>query len=161
MRRRRLPRLDVPHRTYYLTCCLDRRRPLLARPDLAQHLLDLYADQRDLGAILLHGYAIMPDHYHVVLTLRSEPSISGVVRKAHSLFAAHCRRSAGLRGRVWQQRFYDHLIRDDEDWRTKLAYLHENPVRAGLVTSPSDYPWSSAAFWETGAGPVAGLATIF
>ena len=155
MRHRRLPRVDLPHHSYYLTCCLDRRRPLLARPDLAQHLLDLYVDQRDRGAIVLHGYVVMPDHYHIVATLRAEPSISGVVRKAHSLFAAHCRRCAAVRGRVWQRRFYDHVIRDEEDWRTKLNYMHENPVRGELVGCAADYPWSSAAFWQTGRGPVA------
>ena len=154
MRHRRLPRLDIPHHTYYLTCCLDRRRPLLARASLAAHLLDLYADQRDRGAILLHGYVLMPDHYDVVLTLRAESSMSGVVRKVHSLFAAYYRRSTGVLGRVWQRRFYDHVIRGDDDWRTKLVYLHDNPVRAGLVTSTTDYRWSSAAFWETGTGPV-------
>ena len=155
MRHHRLPRVDIPHHTYYLTCCLDWRRPLLARPALAGHLVDLYADRRGREEILLHGYVVMPDHCHVVLTLKSEPSISAVVRKVHSLFAAHCRRSDGLRGRVWQRRFYDHVVRDDEDWRTKMAYLHDNPVRAGLVERAIDCPWSSARYWETGVGPVA------
>jgi|GEM_PF-3237269 len=44
--------------------------------------------------------------------------------------------------------------RGDDDWRTKLTYLHDNPVRAGMVEVSTDYPWSSAAFWETGIGPV-------
>ena len=77
MRHRRLPRVDLPHHTYYLTSCVDRRRPYLARPALSQCVLDLYAQLRAQGGIMLHGYVFMPDHYHVVLTLRGEPSISG------------------------------------------------------------------------------------
>jgi len=121
---------------------------------LAEHLVALYADHRDRRAILLHGYVVMPDHYHVLLTLREEPSVSGLVRKVHSLFAAHCRRRVGLRGPIWQRRFYDHVVRDEADWHTKLTYMHGNPVRDGLVKVTTDYAWSSAVFWENGMGAV-------
>jgi putative transposase len=63
--------------------------------------------------------------------------------------------------RIWQTRFYDHVVRDEEDWRTRLNYMHDNPVRAGLVGSPTDHTWSSAMFWETGTGPVACDGTMW
>jgi putative transposase len=154
MRRRRLPRLDLRDRTYALTCSLDRRRRLLGRPDFARALIDLWAEARDRGDIVLHGYVIMPDHYHVLLTLNGASSISNVVRRAHSAFARLVRSRSAVGGPIWQRRFYDHVVRDDEDWRTKLSYLHDNPVRAGLVECATDYAWSSARFWETGSGPV-------
>jgi len=155
MLHRRLPRRDILGRTYYLTCCLDRRRPLFKHGSLAELLVTLYAAERDAGNIRLHGYVIMPDHYHVVLTLLQEISISAVVRKIHSLFAPECRRQIAVSGRVWQRRFYDHVVRDEEDLRTKMVYMHNNPVRAELVADLALYPWSSSSFWETGAGPVA------
>lgn len=177
MSHRRLPRLDLPNHTYYLTCCTHNRRPLLRAGRAAQVLIELYAGYRGRGDIRLHGYVIMPDHYHVLVTLAAEPSVSNLVRKIHGLFAWRWHAWAGdeapalrkgrgeagdeapaLRGkareRVWQRRFYDHVVRDDEDWRMKLSYLHENPVRAGLVECAADYEWSSASFWETGTGPV-------
>jgi len=163
MRHGRLPRFDLPHHTYYLTCCLHNRRPLLRSARSAQTLLDLYAGYRNRGDILLHGYVIMPDHYHVIVTLLTQPSVSGLVRRIHSAFARRWRCWAGdeapaLRerphGRIWQRRFYDHVIRDEEDWRTKLSYMHGNPVQADLVDCATDHPWSSAAFWEAGTGPV-------
>jgi putative transposase len=154
MPHRRLPRVDLPRHTYALTCCLDRRRRLFADPDLCRALIDLWAEARERGDIVLHGYVIMPDHYHVLATLTEAPSISNVVRRAHSTFARMVRSRLVVDGRVWQRRFWDHVIRDDEDWRTKLRYLHDNPVRAGLVEYATDYPWSSASFWETGTGPV-------
>ena len=154
MPRGRLPRLDLPERTYYLTSCVEGRRPLLRRGDLAEAVIEFYSQRRRCGEIALHGYVVMPDHYHVLVTLRGSASISGVVRKVHSLFARLCRRTTGLRGPIWQSRFYDHVIRDEDDWRAKLSYMHGNPVRAELVQNATEYPWSSCRFWEAGEGPV-------
>jgi putative transposase len=154
MLHRRLPRIDLPGHSYYLGCCLENRRQLLRQDAFAQLLLNLYLAQRDRGSIKLHGYVIMPDHYHVLLSLREEKSISQIVREVHSLFARTCRKMTEIKGRIWQRRFYDHVIRDKTDWLTKLAYLHNNPLRAGLVENIADYPWSSCRFWETGTGPV-------
>ena len=151
---KRLPRLDLSHRTYYLTCCLDRRRPLLGEAGLAEHLLRLYLAERDRGNIGLHGYVIMPDHYHVLFTLKKETSVSALVRRVHSLFGRRCREVMRVTGRVWQSRFYDHVIRDQEDAEAKLAYMHANPFTAGLTDAPLAYRWSSYRFWETGEGPV-------
>ena len=159
MRHRRLPRLDLVAHTYYLTCCTHNRRPFLRAGRAAQMLIDLYAGYRDRGDIRLHGYVIMPDHYHVVVTLAAEPSVSGLVRKIHGVFAWRWHTWVGdeapalrgrARGRIWQRRFYDHVVRDDEDWRTKLTYMHGNPVQAGLADLAIEYLWSSAAFWDTG-----------
>jgi putative transposase len=155
MLRRRLPRLDLPGHTYFLTCCLEGRGALFERADLADALVALYLEARDRRDISLHGYVVMPDHYHVLLTLRGSPSIGGVVRRAHSAFARMIRRALGIQGRIWQRRFYDHVIRDEKDWREKLTYMHDNPVRAGLAEDGVSYRWSSCRFWETGAGPVA------
>ncbi len=126
----------------------------MADPDLASALIDLWAEARDRGDIALHGYVIMPDHYHVLVTLTRVTSISNVVRRAHSALARLVRSRTAVHGRVWQRRFYDHAVRDEEDWRTRLNYLHGNPVRAGLVESAAEYPWSSGRFWESGTGIV-------
>jgi len=161
MLHRRLPRLDLPDASYYLTCCLEGRRPLLQIHSLAQCLLDLFVSYRDRGDILLHAYVLMPDHYHVGLTVQAEPSISNLLRKIHSLSAQHCHRSLGIGGRIWQRRFYDHVIRDERDWDAQFSYMHANPVLAKMVGNEVDYPWSSARFWWTGEGPVICDALLF
>jgi putative transposase len=46
-------------------------------------------------------------------------------------------------GMVWQRRFWEHLIRDEEDWRRHMDYVHYNPVKHGYVTSPAQWCWSS------------------
>lgn len=151
---KRLPRLDLSHHTYYLTCCLDRRRPLFKKPALAQRLLGLYVAERDQGNVALHGYVIMPDHYHVLLTLKRETSVSAVVRRVHSLFGRWCRGMIPVSGRVWQRRFYDHVIRDEKDAEAKLTYMHANPFTAGVTDDPLAWRWSSYRFWQTGEGAI-------
>ena len=155
MRHRRLPRVELPAHTYYLTCCLDGRRPLFKHSKLAEALIALYVHARDRGDVALHRYVVMPDHYHVLVTLRGSPSISNVVRRVHSAFSRRIRKEFGINDRVWQRRFYDHVIRDEEDWQEKLTYMHGNRVRAGLVDEPTAYAWSSCRYWETGSGPAA------
>jgi len=154
MLHRRLPRIDLPSHSYYIGCCIQDRKRLLRNPRFAKLLLQLYAQFRDRGDFLLHAYVVMPEHYHVLLSLEKANSISSVVRKVHSLFSREYRKATGFRGRIWQRRFYDHVIRNDEDWLTKMQYIHDNPVRASLVENIEDYRFSSFLFWETGEGPI-------
>ena len=151
---RRLPRLDLPGQMYFLGCNLDQRRRCLEHSELAELLIRLYVAERDRGGIALHAYVVMPDHYHVLLTLQGTTSISAVVRKAHSLFAPRCRELFGPHRRIWQRRFYDHVVRDEDDLHDKWSYIHYNPIKAGLVEDAVKYRWSSCAYWETGTGPV-------
>jgi putative transposase len=150
---RRLPRFDIEGATYFLTCCIHRQRPLLRRVGLADLIVELYGETRDRGEIALHAYVIMPEHYHIVLTLRKEKSISALVRRIHSLF---WRRGVQWLpanvGRVWQRRFYDHVVRSDADWQECVAYVHANPVTARLTDDPLAYEWSSCRYWESGEG---------
>ena len=155
MRHYRLPRVDIPGHTYFVTCSVDRRRHLLTCARRAEALIALYAEARDRGDIALHGYVVMPDHYHVVLTLRAASSVSNVVRRAHSALSRMILREAATEGRIWQRRFYDHVVRDERDCHEKLAYMHQNPVVRGVVGDAREYPWSSCRFWEAGSGPVA------
>ena len=154
MRHRRLPRLDLKERTYCLTCCTEGRRDFLQDPRFAQGLINLYVEARERGDIVLHGYVVMPDHYHVLFTLVGENSVSNLVRRVHSVLSRRARRELGITDRVWQRRFYDHVVRDDDDWNEQLGYIHTNPVLAGLVEEAKEYRWSSCRFWQTGEGPV-------
>jgi putative transposase len=151
----RLPRLDVPGSTYFITCCIEGRRRLLQRSELANLILRLYVDARDRNEIALHAYVVMPDHYHMILTLCGEHSISVLVRRIHSLF---WREGAQWLpsdvGRLWQRRFYDHVVRDERDWEDLANYIHGNPVAASLTEDPIAYQWSSCRYWQTGAGPI-------
>lgn len=123
-------------------------------PGLAEALIRLFIEARDRGDILLHGYVVMPDHYHAVLTLAEGMSITNLVRRIHSAFARTAKRELRTTEKIWQERFYDHVIRDHADWLEQVEYMHGNPVRAGIVDDPLLYPWSSCRFWEAEDAPI-------
>ena len=71
-------------------------------------------------------------------------SISRLMHWIKQSFSMNYRKSAGAGiGRVWQYRFWDHIIRDENDWRRHVDYIHYNPVKHGLTRSPFDYSFSS------------------
>lgn len=82
----------------------------------------------------------MPDHVHLLVEGTSDDSdLQEFVRvwKQQTSFAA--KRSHGTA--LWQRGYYGHILRSDESLEQKVRYVLENPVRAGLVESPADYPW--------------------
>ena len=91
----------------------------------------------------LYGYCLMSNHFH--LLLRTEPGIS-ISRVFQSLTIAHTwryhKRHRSV-GHVWQGRFKSPAVEGDDHLWTVLRYIEANPLRAGMVTDPADYPWSS------------------
>ncbi len=75
-------------------------------------------------------------------------SVSNIVHLFKQKYSGLYRSRRGLTsGRLWQHRFWDHIIRDEDDYARHLDYIHYNPVRHGLAHSPLDYPLSSYRQW--------------
>jgi len=93
----------------------------------------------------LYAAVVMPDHVHLIcLPLADENgsiSIPEITRTIKSESAHRINKALGRAGRVWQDESFDHVLRGDESLRKKTQYILENPVRAGLVVRPEDYPW--------------------
>ncbi len=100
----------------------------------------LYGVQ-ELRPFLLYGFAIMPDHCHLLLRVPAPDKISTIMR----VYKYGVTFNLGM-GPIWQSRFHLQIPTDASDI---LRYIHRNPVRAGLCAAPEDYPWSSACGkWE-------------
>ena len=124
----------------------------LRQPEIASLLVQaLHEGQEKLHRYELHAFVVMPNHVHVLVT-------PGVTTR-HWLgplkgFTAHeANRVLGRGGPFWQDESYDHLVRDDQQFRRVQRYIEHNPVRAGLAASPEQFAWSSAA---PGQSPAAG-----
>jgi putative transposase len=57
----------------------------------------------------------------------------------------------GRSGRLWARRFYDHVVRNEDDFEECVRYIHGNPLVSGIVASPGEYPYSSVGYSENGA----------
>jgi len=146
---RRLPRLDLPNTTYLANITTAGRQRWFARPACAEALCQLISAERG-RSILLHAFAVMPDHYHLLATLLHDHRLPQVVGRINSLSARRVNELSGRSGRLWSRRFYDQGIRDSDDFEECFRYINDNPRASGLVTVAAHYPYSSAGFFETG-----------
>ncbi len=86
----------------------------------------------------MYAYCVMPDHVHLVVS----PSPSCDIVQFVGAFKNLAQRAAwrlGVRGAFWQRSFWDHFVRSDEDLNAVIAYVLNNPVRAGLADTPEAY----------------------
>ena len=103
---------------------------------------------------LLHTWVVMPNHVHLLLTPKIEPSI--VLPRLKGASARAANPLLGLTGQpFWQAESYDHLVRNPQEFERIEGYILQNPVQAGLARSVEEYPWSSA-FQPGGLKPAAG-----
>jgi putative transposase len=112
-------------------------------PEIANMVVEAlhYRDQV-LQHYDLHRYAVMANHVHLLITPKVD--VSKLMHSLKRFTAKEGNRMLGLTGQpFWQDESYDRLIRDGEFERI-ANYIEMNPVKAGLVSAPEDFPWSSA-----------------
>jgi putative transposase len=117
------------------------QRPFI-REDLNRLVLDVLREEEDRQKCDVYTYCLMPDHLHFLVSPRLD-GIS-VLTFTDRYKGKTTNRSWGLgwRGRLWQPRSYDHIVRTDENLVTIADYIRSNPVRKGLVEYIDDWPWS-------------------
>ena len=107
--------------------------------------LRYYLDQSRAS---LHGYVLMPDHVHLVISLLDGQDVSELVKVIKQRTTKVWNRRHGENGKIWQKGFYDHVIQDERDFMEHLEYMHKNPIKHGLAEGPEQYRWSSYAEYE-------------
>ena len=141
--RQRLPHL--PSRDYanqtilqFVTVCTNKRRPLLAQPEIVSLLLDAW---RKADRWLVGRYVIMPDHLHLFCAPAKLP-ITPLKQWVRFWRADATRRwPHPAEKRIWQRDFFDRQLRHGESYHQKWLYLWENPIKDGLVKRPEDWPY--------------------
>jgi REP element-mobilizing transposase RayT len=106
--------------------------------------------QQAVGRADTLAFVVMPDHFHWLLQLGEETTLSCVVQSMKSFSAHRIVPMIGSEGRkIWQAGFHDHAVRREEDLAGIARYIVANPLRAGLVDAIGDYPlWD--ALWLPG-----------
>ena len=135
-----LPSLEFTNQTVlqFVTICVDKRRPLLARPEIISLLLDAW---RKADRWLVGRYVIMPDHLHLFCAPAMMP-IMPLKQWIQFWRADATRRWPHLNEKpVWQKDFFDRQLRHGESYRQKWLYLLENPIKNRLVKQPEDWPF--------------------
>jgi REP element-mobilizing transposase RayT len=96
----------------------------------------------------LLAWVIMPNHVHVLIETLEGVRLGSLVHSWKSYTAKEANKILGRSGKFWADDFFDRYIRDDKHFENTLNYIHFNPVTAGLVHEPDDWPFSSAIHWK-------------
>jgi len=134
--------------TRFLTCgCIGGRR-LLAGRAAKTVIVDALRELVEADAIVMHAWVIMGNHLHLLVTPRAaalEDSLAILKTRAAQASGNACAEPH----QVWERGGgFDRLIWSDRAYWNVFAYIHMNPVKAGLAAMPVDWQWSSARDWE-------------
>jgi putative transposase len=155
---------------HFVTTSCYQRLPVLAAPARRDLFLRVLEQVRRRYRLVVVGYIVMPEHVHLLLSEPERDDLSLVMQVLKQGFARRllCQlRRSGNRSpselstlilnqqHVWQRRFYDFVVWSAQKRQEKLHYMHQNPVRRGLVREPEQWRWSSARdYLLEEAGPV-------
>jgi uroporphyrinogen III methyltransferase/synthase len=145
-----IPTWVEPGAVFFITICVESRGLApLGQTGIPERLWDSIRHRADLQQWWPHLVLVMPDHLHALVSFARDPGMRRVVQDWKRFTA----RTLGI---VWQDDFFDHRLRKDESFVEKAHYIRMNPVRAGLVTAPEDWPhvWTMES---GGFGPSAPL----
>jgi putative transposase len=146
----------LPGGTFFFTIVTCQRQPILTSPD-ARHLLrEAWLNVQKRFPFTTVAVVILPDHLHSIWTLPEEDSNYSLrwseIKRLFSIsyqstIGTIQNKSASQRKRheaaIWQRRFWEHTIRDEEDLHRHIDYIHFNPVKHGFVQKAIDWEWSS------------------
>ena len=114
--------------------------------------LVLLREARELFAVHLYAYCLMPNHFHLVVHVENLEAISAYmhyVEREHACDLRRCYRSKG-HGHVFQRRYWNDTVESDGRLIRLIRYVEANPIRARLVSAPEHWEWSS--FWDRETG---------
>ena len=127
--------------TYFVTSETWQRRALFRAEPWARLFFQTLLSHRG-EAYLLHGFVLMPDHFHLLVSPLT--SLEKAIQLVKGGFSFRAKKELGSNVEIWQRGFSDHRIREWEDFEKHVHYVHLNPVKRGLCERPEEYKFSSA-----------------
>ena len=141
---------------YFITIVTYDRKPLFLNSTARQILHNSWKDVAKRFPFFTVAVCLLPDHIHTLIQCpETDADYPMRIREIKRLFTAGYKQRIGLPGvdndsrarkneaAIWQRRYWEHTIRDDEDLHQHLDYIHYNPVKHGLVQNVRDWEWSS------------------
>ena len=147
-------RVLLPGASYFFTVVTHQRQPLFNNKDNVELLRGSFSYVLTRRPFQLNAIVVMPDHLHCIWTMPEyDANYASRWQILKSCFTRKLNRKP-----VWQPRYWEHCLRDEDDWRRHLDYIHFNPVKHGLAASPGEWEFSSfrrfvaAGFYDDGWG---------
>lgn len=104
-------------------------------------LIDVLRYYVAAGKFQIHDFVVMPDHVHLLITVRGDTTIEKAMQFIKGGFSYRLRKECGYLGEVWQRGFSEMRADDPQSFSRHRQYIAQNPVKAGLVDSPEKFPY--------------------
>jgi putative transposase len=121
----------------------NREKVFLDRGDYEKYLsfLARYSDEKEVAIL---AYCLMPNHVHLLAVPSQDQTLAKMMQGIALCYSKYFNGENGRTGRLWECRYHSTIIDRDRYLWTVSKYIENNPVRAGIVDRPDDYPHSSA-----------------
>lgn len=133
----------APGLPYHVTHRGNRRQDVFLEPDDREVYKRWLADYAQRFGLEVWAYCLMTNHVHLIVSGTDTKSLAKTIGCTHGLYARRQNRLHSWSGHLWANRFYSTPLDENHLWRA-VRYVEMNPVRAGMVSQPCAYRWSSA-----------------
>ena len=167
----RLPRLTLTDYPHHVILRGNNRQVIFSGESDMRRMLSLLEEHSMVQGVDVHAYVLMGNHLHLLLTPRRDGALSLMMQAVGRSYVRAFNLAHGRTGTLWEGRYRSSVIQTERYLLTCMAYIDLNPVRAGMVEAPENYPWSShahyigrlhqrlltppALYWELGNTPFA------
>ena len=126
-------------RTFFVTSSTWGKQRLLQSDRSAGLFIRVLYEYRAQDRYQLHEFVVMPDHFHVLITVGAQMTVERAVQFIKGGFAFRAGKELGMRAPIWQKGFSEVRICDQESFVARRNYIRNNPVAALLVQQPDKY----------------------
>lgn len=139
----RLARLVVPGYPHHVVQRGNNRQVIFVQDVDRARYLELLADAASAHGVAIHAFVLMPNHVHLLVTPSSETGLGLSLQAVGRAYAQWFNKRHGRTGTLFEGRFKSSVVETDRYALACMRYIEMNPVRAGLVATPSEFRWSS------------------
>ncbi len=139
----RQPRLTAPGYPHHVIQRGNDRQAIVRDDQDREKLLGLWGEQSTRFQVAMHAYVLMDNHFHLLLTPETVTGLPEMMQAVGRAYVRYFNDRHGRTGTLWEGRYRSSLIETDSYLLACMAYIDLNPVRAGMVSDPAEFPWSS------------------
>lgn len=139
----RQPRLTAPGYPHHVIQRGNDRQAIVRDDQDREKLLGLWLEHAQRFQVAVHAYVLMDNHFHLLLTPETATGLPEMMQAVGRAYVRYFNDRHGRTGTLWEGRYRSSLIETDSYLLACMAYIDLNPVRAGMVSDPAEFPWSS------------------
>ena len=147
----KIRRYYIPDSIVFITCVTKHRKSILLTDPAVRVFWDTYRRVKESNPFELFAYCILPDHFHwLIMPLCELGNYSQIIHSFKRNFTINYKKELGIEHSLslWQSGFWDHVIRNDADFKEHINYIHWNAVKHEYVKVPEDWEQSSYIQWN-------------